>query len=89
MFCITGYRTYFVPIFVMANELECFVQSMPLVGKLGCFLFPYHHNLRLTKLLRFIIGLHHPLDGVTNPKYKLLCFIQLTIFLQREECTSF
>jgi hypothetical protein len=36
-----------------------------------------------------LIGLHHPLDGVTNPEYKLLCFIQLTNFLQREEGTSF
>jgi hypothetical protein len=27
------------------------------------------------------IGLHHPLDGVTNPEYKLLHFIQLTNFL--------
>ncbi len=36
-----------------------------------------------------LIGLHHPLDGVTNPEYKLLCFIQITIFLQREEGTSF
>jgi hypothetical protein len=35
------------------------------------------------------IGLHHPLDGITNPKYKLLRFIQLTIFLQKEEGTSF
>ncbi len=35
------------------------------------------------------IGLHHPLDGITNPEYKLLRFIQLTIFLQREEGTSF
>ncbi len=26
------------------------------------------------------IGLHHPLDGITNPKYKLLHFIQLTKF---------
>ncbi len=36
-----------------------------------------------------LIGLHHPLDGLTNPEYKLLRFIQLTIFLQREEGTSF
>ncbi len=35
------------------------------------------------------IGLHHPLDGVTYPEYKLLHFIQLTNFLQREEGTSF
>jgi hypothetical protein len=26
------------------------------------------------------IELHHPLDGVTNPEYKLLHFIQLTKF---------
>jgi hypothetical protein len=29
------------------------------------------------------IGLHHPLDGVTNPENKLLCFIQLTFFSKR------
>ncbi len=36
-----------------------------------------------------LIGLHHPLDGVTNSKYKLLRFIQLTIVLKKEEGTSF
>jgi len=36
-----------------------------------------------------LIGLHYPLDGVTNPEYKLLHFIQLTNFLQREEGSSF
>ncbi len=36
-----------------------------------------------------LIGLHHPLDDVTNPKYKLLRFIQLTFSLQKEEGTSF
>ncbi len=30
-----------------------------------------------------LIGLHHPLDGVTNPEYKLLCFIQLTTFFAK------
>jgi hypothetical protein len=34
------------------------------------------------------LRLHHPLDGVTNPEYKLLRFIQLTIFLQKVEGTS-
>ncbi len=34
------------------------------------------------------IGLDHPLDVVSNPKYNLLHFIT-TIFLQREEGTSF
>jgi hypothetical protein len=35
-----------------------------------------------------LIGLCHPLDGVANPNYKLLCFLT-TIFLPREEGTSF
>jgi hypothetical protein len=34
------------------------------------------------------IGLYHPLDDITNPKYKLLHFLT-TNFLQREEGTSF
>jgi hypothetical protein len=29
------------------------------------------------------IGLHHPLDGVTNPEYKLLHVIQVTIFFAK------
>jgi hypothetical protein len=41
------------------------------------------------KCKKIIIGLHHPLDGVNNPKYKLLHFIQLTNFLHRKEGTSF
>jgi hypothetical protein len=35
------------------------------------------------------MGLDHPLDGVTNPKYKLLHFLTNNFFLQREEGTSF
>jgi hypothetical protein len=35
------------------------------------------------------IGLYHPLDGVTYPEYKRLRLLQLTIFLQRREGTSF
>jgi hypothetical protein len=27
-------------------------------------------------------------DGVTNPNYKLWCFLTTNFFLQREECTS-
>ncbi len=30
-----------------------------------------------------LIGLQHPLDGVTNPKYKLFHFIQLTKFFAK------
>ncbi len=31
------------------------------------------------------IGLHHPLDGITSPLYKLLRFIQLTNFFCKEK----
>jgi hypothetical protein len=31
------------------------------------------------------IGLHHPLDGVTNLEYKLLRFIQLTQFFCKKK----
>ncbi len=34
------------------------------------------------------IGLHHPLDGVTNPKYKLLHFKQLT-FCKKKRALAF
>ncbi len=34
-------------------------------------------------------GLYQPLDGVTNPKFKLMHFLTTLIFLQREEHTSF
>ncbi len=42
------------------------------------------------KCLKFFlsIGPYHPLDGVTNPKYKLLHFWK-TNFLRKEEGTSF
>ncbi len=35
------------------------------------------------------IGLHHPLDGITNPKYKLLHFIQLTFFSKKNRALGF
>ncbi len=34
-------------------------------------------------------GLHHPLDGVTNPQYKLLHFIQLTFFCKKKRALAF
>jgi hypothetical protein len=33
--------------------------------------------------------LHHTLDAVTNPKYKLLCFLTTKKLLQTEEGTNF
>jgi hypothetical protein len=35
------------------------------------------------------IKLHHPLDGITNPKYKLLRFIQITIFCEKKRALAF
>jgi hypothetical protein len=35
------------------------------------------------------IGLYHPLDGITNPKYKLLHSLTANFFLKREEGTTF
>ncbi len=35
-----------------------------------------------------LMGLYHPLDGITTPKYKL-CLLTTKCLLQREEGTSF
>ncbi len=35
------------------------------------------------------IRLYQPLEGIANPKYKLLCFLIAMIFLQRAEGISF
>jgi hypothetical protein len=35
------------------------------------------------------IGLHHPLDGVTNSEYKLLRLVQLTIFFKKKRALAF
>ncbi len=34
------------------------------------------------------IGLNHPLDGVTNTKFKLLCFL-ITIFCKEKKALAF
>jgi hypothetical protein len=35
------------------------------------------------------IGLYHPLDGITNLKYKLLCFLTPNKKIYKEKGTSF
>jgi hypothetical protein len=45
-------------------------------------------KVKVAVLTTHLIGLYHPLDGITNPKNKLMCFIT-TNFLQRGEGTSF
>jgi hypothetical protein len=50
-------------------------------------LFVKVHN-KIFFLSKLQIGLYHPLDGFTNPKYKLLRSLRM-IFWQREEDASF
>ncbi len=60
------------------------VMSMTICkNKLECFKKPFQPSLMFVSKYRNLmwgrpIGLHHPLGGVTNPEYKLLCFIQLS-----------
>jgi hypothetical protein len=35
-----------------------------------------------------IIGLYHPLDGITNPNYNLMCFLTTKKLLRNEEGTT-
>jgi hypothetical protein len=69
---------------ICKNKLECFFSTKK----------SFQPSLMFASKNRNLIwgrpiGFHHPQGGVTNPEYKLLCFIQLSIFLQREEGTSF
>jgi len=63
------------------------------LGKVGvCLLLSRAIGLKAIKSLShfiYVMGLHHTLDGVTNHEYKLLRFIQLTIFFAKEEDPSF
>ncbi len=51
------------------------------------FLLPFNCMLNLSVRL-YLIGLYLPLDGITNPKYKLLCFLT-TIFCQDRKALWF
>ncbi len=35
------------------------------------------------------IGLYHPLDGITNPKYKLLCSLTTKFFCKEKKALAF
>ncbi len=39
---------------------------------------------RGAKIDPFLMGLDHPLDGITNPKYKLLHFLTTNFFAKRK-----
>jgi hypothetical protein len=34
-------------------------------------------------------GINHPLDGVTSPKYKLLCFLTTELFCKEKNALAF
>ncbi len=59
------------------------------------FLLGFLHKVNNPALKAFVpcfnvIGLHHPLNGVTNPEYKLLPFIQLTkCFCKEKKALAF
>jgi hypothetical protein len=36
-----------------------------------------------------LIGLYHPLDGVTNPKYRLLCFLTTKFLCKEKKALAF
>ncbi len=44
--------------------------------------FVYSANI---SVVSDIIGLHQPPDGVTNPKYKLQCFVTTNLFFFKEK----
>ncbi len=46
-------------------------------------------KIRALESTRCLLASFHSLDGVTNPKYKLLHFIQLTIFFKKKRALAF
>jgi hypothetical protein len=41
------------------------------------------------EIMHHQIGLFHPLDGITNPKYKMLCFLTTKILKKEKKALSF
>jgi len=82
------------------NSLQHFYKVFPDWGaNPESWLFFYQFSLALPlsysgfqveggPLICSTIGLHQPLDGVTNPEYKLLHFLNKYFSLQIEESTS-
>ena len=80
--------------FVMLNvvaQTQYVVKSCCISSHPGCFYMYIMISMDTTVVLNVIrkimaaMGLHHPLDGVTNYEYKLLCFIQLTNFFCKKK----
>jgi hypothetical protein len=40
-------------------------------------------------VLKKLIGLYHPLDGITNLKYKLTCFLTINIKISKRNALAF
>ncbi len=90
---MTSYR-YLVSLNVMKLMYIIYiltVQWCPLYFVIIPKLFCAFDNHRDCNILTFmtVIGLHLPLDDVTNPKESLLHILTINFFLQTEEGTSF
>jgi hypothetical protein len=59
----------FIALTCKVNVIKLFSSSKTKINKLEYLLLTSFSRLVL------LIGLYHPLDGVTNLKYKLLCFL--------------
>jgi hypothetical protein len=44
--------------------------------------------ISILQIISPLIGLYHPLDGITNPKYKLLHFLTTDFFKEKKALAS-
>jgi hypothetical protein len=63
--------------------------TISLLSKYITSVFSNSPTYKICPINLLIIRLHHPQDGVTNPEYKLLRFIQLTIFYKEKKALAF
>jgi hypothetical protein len=54
-----------------------------------CSLYYKHIRLSCRSLSNATIGLYHPLDGITNPKYKLLILLTTKFFCKEKKALAF
>ncbi len=71
-------------------------QALPANIRLGLVNHGYKHSslLRYTinygRIFRlYLIELCHQLDGITNPKYKVLCFLTTKFFFKEKKALAF
>jgi hypothetical protein len=45
--------------------------------------------IKVSRSVSTLIGLYHPLDGITNPKYNLLFFLKTIFFCKEKKALAF